>query len=79
MNSRIRYLIICFSLVLVFCYLLFLLLIEILNFKNLKRILATFDIEKLEFQKDLPTTRYDSVYNNNPHYLSKNWYIQKNI
>tara|TARA_Y100000591_G_C21821155_1_gene693695 strand:- start:1112 stop:1273 length:162 start_codon:yes stop_codon:yes gene_type:complete len=52
---------------------------EILNLKNLKRLIATFDVDKLEFQKDLYATNYNNIYNNNTNYLSKNWYLQKNL
>lgn len=78
-TNSLKYLIIFYSLLLVFCYLILLLFMEILNLKNLKRLIATFDIDKLEFQKDLYATNYNNIYNNNTDYLSKNWYMQKNL
>ena len=78
-TNSLKYLIIYYSLLLVFCYLILLLFMEILNLKNLKRLIATFDVDKLEFQKDLYATNYNNIYNNNTDYLSKNWYLQKNL
>ncbi len=78
-TNSLKYLIIYYSLLVVFCYLLLLLFMEILNLKNLKRLIATFDVDKLEFQKDLYATNYNNIYNNNTDYLSKNWYLQKNL
>lgn len=78
-TNSLKYLIIYYSLLLVFCYLILLLFMEIINLKNLKRLIATFDVDKLEFQKDLYPTNYNNIYNNNTDYLSKNWYIQKNL
>lgn len=78
-TNSLKYLIIYYSLLVVFCYLIVLLFMEIINLKNLKRLIATFDVEKLEFQKDLYATNYNNIYNNNTDYLSKNWYIQKNL
>ena len=78
-TNSLKYLIIYYSLLVVFCYLILLLFMEIINLKNLKRLIATFDVEKLEFQKDLYATNYNNIYNNNTDYLSKNWYIQKNL
>jgi len=78
-TNSLKYLIIYYSLLLVFCYLILLLFMEIINLKNLKRLIATFDVDKLEFQKDLYATNYNNIYNNNTDYLSKNWYIQKNL
>lgn len=78
-TNSLKYLIIYYSLLVVFCYLIVLLFMEIINLKNLKRLIATFDVDKLEFQKDLYATNYNNIYNNNTDYLSKNWYIQKNL
>ena len=78
-TNSLKYLIIYYSLLLVFCYLILLLFMEILNLKNLKRLIAVFDIDKLEFQKDIYATNYNNIYNNNTDYLSKNWYLQKNL
>ena len=78
-TNSLKYLIIYYSLLVVFCYLILLLFMEIINLKNLKRLIATFDVDKLEFQKDLYATNYNNIYNNNTDYLSKNWYIQKNL
>ena len=78
-TNSLKYLIIYYSLLVVFCYLILLLFMEIINLKNLKRLIATFDVDKLEFQKDLYATNYNNIYNNNTNYLSKNWYIQKNL
>ncbi len=78
-TNSLKYLIIYYSLLVVFCYLILLLFMEILNLKNLKRLIATFDVDKLEFQKDLYATNYNNIYNNNTNYLSKNWYLQKNL
>jgi hypothetical protein len=78
-TNSLKYLIIYYSLLVVFCYLLLLLFMEILNLKNLKRILSTSNVDKLEFQKDLYATNYNNIYNNNTDYLSKNWYLQKNL
>ena len=79
-NSDIGYIIINFSLIVVFCYFLFLLVTEIENFKNFKYILATFNLDDQIIKKNLLYDRYNSVYNNNnPYYLSKSWYIEKNI
>lgn len=78
-TNGLKYLIIYYSLLVVFCYLIVLLFMEIINLKNLKRLIATFDVDKLEFQKDLYATNYNNIYNNNTDYLSKNWYIQKNL
>jgi len=78
-TNTLKYLIIYYSLLVIFCYLIVLLFMEIINLKNLKRLIATFDVDKLEFQKDLYATNYNNIYNNNTDYLSKNWYIQKNL
>ena len=78
-RNTLKYLIIYYSLLVVFCYLIVLLFMEVLNLKNLKRLIATFDVDKLEFQKDLYATNYNNIYNNNTDYLSKNWYLQKNL
>ena len=78
-TNSLKYLIIYYSLLVIFCYLIVLLFMEFINLKNLKQLIATFDVDKLEFQKDLYATNYNNIYNNNTDYLSKNWYIQKNL
>lgn len=78
-TNTLKYLIIYYSLLVVFCYLLLLLFMEILNLKNFKKLLSKSNTNKFEFQKDLYATNYNNIYNNNTDYLSKNWYLQKNL
>ena len=67
-----KYLIVFNTLLIVFCYFLLLLFMEILNLKKYKVLLTNLNRKKLK-------PKHENIYNNYPYYLSKNWYMEKTL